>query len=350
VKEEKFVAYVGTYTHEMSVGIHIYDVDQEHAKLTERKVVPINNPSDLVVTNDHKFLYSIADEGVESFKILSDGDLEPINQKWIGGMRGCYVEVDKEKRFLFVAGHHDGRVSMMKLEADGSIGEISDGIFHQGMGRSKGMHGVVPHVDCVKLTPDEKFLCAVDSGLDQTKIYRVDYEFGKLRLVDIIRGQMESAPRMIRFSRNGKFAYILYEMENIIEAYRYSVVDDEPVFELIQTVPTIYEADNNMSASSGLEVSKSGKYLFCSVSGLNSVTCFAIDQKTGELAKEFYTNVDSDYPKMLAIYPDETHYLTLNNTSNDIVSYKINFEDHYSLQTGGPVQIYKPNCIYIMKL
>ena len=74
--EEKYVAYVGTYTHENSVGIHIYDVDVPNGYMKERKVVPINNPSDLVVSKNRKFLYSIADEGVEAFKILKDGDLE----------------------------------------------------------------------------------------------------------------------------------------------------------------------------------------------------------------------------------------------------------------------------------
>lgn len=73
--QEKYVAYVGTYTHENSVGIHIYDVDVTKGYMTERKVVPINNPSDLVVSKNRKFLYSIADEGVEAFKILKDGDL-----------------------------------------------------------------------------------------------------------------------------------------------------------------------------------------------------------------------------------------------------------------------------------
>ncbi len=66
---------MGTYTHENSVGIHIYDVDVTKGYMTERKVVPINNPSDLVVSRNRKFLYSIADEGVEAFKILKDGDL-----------------------------------------------------------------------------------------------------------------------------------------------------------------------------------------------------------------------------------------------------------------------------------
>lgn len=59
MKQEKYVAYVGTYTHENSVGIHIYDVDVEQGRLVERKVVPINNPSDLVVSKDHQFLYPL---------------------------------------------------------------------------------------------------------------------------------------------------------------------------------------------------------------------------------------------------------------------------------------------------
>ena len=134
MSKDRYVAYVGTYTHENSVGIHIYDLDVDNAAMKERKVVPINNPSDLVVSKDKRFLYSIADEGVEAFKILPDGDLESMNSTGIGGMRGCYVEVDDENRYLFVGGHHDGRVSMLHINEDGSLGSIADGIFHKGMG------------------------------------------------------------------------------------------------------------------------------------------------------------------------------------------------------------------------
>lgn len=350
MKQEKYVAYVGTYTHENSVGIHIYDVDVEEGKLKERKVVPINNPSDVVVSKNRKYLYSIADEGVESFAIEEDGDLTPINKQWIGGMRGCYVEVDDENRYLFVGGHHDGRVSMMKLKEDGSIGDIADGVFHKGMGRSIAQRNFIPHVDCVKLTPDQKFLCAVDNGLDQVKIYRVDYEYGKLKLIDIIRGPIESAPRMIRFSRDGKHAYILYELMNVIEVYNYSIVDDMPMFEKIQTISTMTDKDDDVCAASGMEISKSGKYLMCSNAGVNSVVCYEIDPATGMLNQVFATRVNSDYPKVLAICPDEKHYLTLNNNSNDIFSYEINFEKGYSLQTGAGVKVDKPNCIYMLKL
>ena len=56
--EEKYVVYVGTYTHENSVGIHLYDLDAKSGEMKERKVVPINNPSDLLVSKDGRFLYA----------------------------------------------------------------------------------------------------------------------------------------------------------------------------------------------------------------------------------------------------------------------------------------------------
>ena len=265
-------------------------------------------------------------------------------------MRGCYVEVDDENRYLFVGGHHDGRVSMLHINEDGSLGSIADGIFHKGMGRSIAQRNFIPHVDCVKLTPDQKFLCAVDNGLDHVKVYRVDYTKGKLKPVYIIRGQMESAPRMIRFSRNGNFAYILYELSNVVEVYKYYVENDLPVFERIQTITTMAAVDDDICAASGMEVSPSGKYLYCSNSGTNSVVCYEIDQETGFLTIIFNTRVNSDYPKVLAVLPDEEHYVTLNNNSNEIMIYKAHYDKKYSLWKGKPIKIDKPNCIYITKL
>ena len=350
MKQQKYVAYVGTYTQENSVGIHIYDVDVENVTFKERKVVPINNPSDIVVTRDKKNLYSIADEGVEAFKILPDGDLEPINTAGIGGIRGCFVDVDDEKRFLFVGGHHDGRVTMMRLRDDGGIDGIAQGIFHKGMGRSIAQRNFIPHVDCVKLTPDQKFLCAVDNGLDHVKVYRIDYKEGKLKLVHVIRGRLESAPRQMRFSRNGKFAYILYELSNEVEVYKYSVVDDLPVFEKIQTVSTMSAIDDDVCAASGLEQSRSGKYLYCSNAGTNSVVCYEINQETGMLTTKFNTRVNSDYPKLLSGFPDENYFVVLNNNSNEIMFYQAYYEKGYALWKGKPIPVDKPNCIYITTL
>lgn len=348
--KEKYVAYVGTYTHENSVGIHLYDLDAASGIIKERKVIEINNPSDLLVSKDGRFLYSIADEGVEAFRILTDGDLEPINEQWIGGMRGCYVEADRENRYLFVGGHHDGRVTMMTINEDGSIGGIADGIFHKGMGRSIAERNSKPHVDCVKLTPDEKFLCAVDNGLDHVKIYRVDYEHGKLNLESILRCPLESAPHMIRFSRDGRFAYVLYELLNQVEVFSYQIVNDRPYFEKVQKITTMGPKDDDACAASGMEISRDGEYLFCSNAGTNSVVIYKIDKETGMLTTMCNTKISGDYPKMLGICPDRQHFLSLNNETNTITMFKVNYDAKYILMECKPIPIDSPNCIYIHKL
>ena len=350
MNKDRYVAYVGTYTHGTSVGIHIYDMDVEEGKLKERKVVPINNPSDLIVSPNGKFLYSIADEGVAAFRVLEDGDLEPMNEKWIGGMRGCYVTVDKENRYLFVGGYHDGRVTMMKLNEDGSIGEISDGIFHTGIGRSIAEHNYRPHVNCVELTPWEKFLCAVDGGLDHVKIYKVDYEKGKLKIADILREPIDSSPRMIRFSKDGTHAFVLCEETNEVNAYRYQCTPEGPVFEKVQSVPTVNAKEKQNCAASGMEISENGKYLFCSNAGANSVIIFEINPESAELTEVCESKISGDYPKTLAIFPDGRHFVSLNHDTNQITTFRVNYDKKCFLMMGKPISIDQPNCIHIHNL
>lgn len=351
MSKEKYVAYVGTYTHGNSVGIHIYDVDVEKGVLTEKKVIPINNPSHLTVSSNGKFLYSIADEGVASFEILADGDLKPINEKWIGGMRGCYVEVDEMNRYLFVGGYHDGRVTMMALNEDGSIGAIADGIFHTGIGRSIAERTYQPHVNCVKLTPlKQNYLCAVDSGLDQVKVYQIDYPRGKMKIADILREQLNSAPRMVRFSKTGDYAYLLCEGTNAINVYRYSCTGEGPLFEAIQCVPTVDEGESMNCQASGIEISQDGKYLFCSNAGANSVVIYKVDPESGRLEMLCDSKISGDYPKTLAIFPDNKHFVSLNHDTNEIMSFTVDYQKKCFLMSAKPISIDKPNCIYIHKL
>ena len=134
MEKERYVAYVGTYTHGSSIGIHLYDVDVEEGTLTERKVVPVNNSSYVVKSKNGKYLYSIADEGVAVFAIKPDGDLEYINKVDIDGMRGCYLSVDDSGKYLFVGGYHDGKITAVHTHRDGRLGSVFDGVFHKGIG------------------------------------------------------------------------------------------------------------------------------------------------------------------------------------------------------------------------
>lgn len=349
-KTKKYVAYVGTYTHANSVGIHVYDIDSKKGILTERSVAPINNPSFLTFSHDGKFLYSIADEGVAAFKIDENGDLEKINQQWIGGMRGDYVEVDSKNKFLFVGGYHDGRITMMKLNSDGSIGDISCGIFQSGIPISASEKRLDhPKVTCVKLTPDEKYILAADLGLHMVKVYRIDYDLGKLELEDIIRCAMDSGPRSLRFSKDGKFLYVLTELVNAIEIYKYSGANDETLFEPVEICPTIKE-DFPAAGSTSFDFTADDKYVLVTVDALNTVTCFERNKDDGKLTYLFETTVSGDYPKSIGILPGNEYYVVLNHDTNEIRTFKVLPENECALMVNKPVKVSTPNCIRIVEI
>lgn len=345
---DKYVAYVGTYTHGSSIGIHLYDVDVEAGTLSERKVVPVNNSSHVCRSLNGKYLYSIADEGVAVFTIdEKDGDLKMINQVGIDGMRGCYLSVDQTGRYLFVAGYHDGKVTVVHTHQDGRLGSVMDGIFHKGLG-SVAERNFRPHVNCVVPTPDNRYLCAVDNGIDQVKIYKINQMKNKLQLVDILRCELESGPRKLKFSRDGKFAYLLYELTNEVDVYVYREGKNAPSFEKIQTVSTTSDnVDRVHDAASGMCISNDGKHLFTSTAGDNTVAMFTIDPKTGMLTKEFALPISGNYPKDIAIFPDDKHIAVANHESNSITTFAIDYEKKLLIQKGKPMKVETPNCIFI---
>ena len=49
---EKYVAYVGSYTHDSSKGITILDVDNEAGHMSYREEVIVNNSSYLIVSHN----------------------------------------------------------------------------------------------------------------------------------------------------------------------------------------------------------------------------------------------------------------------------------------------------------
>ena len=344
---DKYVAYVGTYTHGSSIGIHLYDLDVEEGTLTERKVVKVNNSSHICRSLNGKYLYSIADEGVEVFKVEPDGDLTPINKVGIDGMRGCYLSVDQTGKYLFVGGYHDGKVTVVHTHRDGRLGSVMDGVFHKGLG-SVAERNFRPHVNCVVPTPENKFICAVDNGIDQVKIYRIT-PHNKLSLVDILRCARESGPRLLLFSRDGRFAYLLYELSNTVDVFAYSC-GKTPVFEKLQTVSTTSDnVDQKHDAASGMCFSPDGNYLFTSTAGDNTVAMFRIDPETGMLTKEFALPISGEYPKDIAMFPDGKHIAVVNHESNSITTFTVDYEKKILVMKGKPMKVETPNCILITR-
>jgi len=340
--KEGYVAYVGTYTNGTSKGIHIYDVDVKEGLLHLRRVVPVNNSSYLTTSRNGKYLYTIADEGVEAFFIKPNGDLEPMNAVDIDGMRGCHLSTSLDGKYLFIAGYHDGRVSVVHTHRDGHLGRLLDGVFHRGQGAIN-ERSFRPHVCCVRPTPDNKYICAVDDALDQIIIYKMNPVSEKLQQIDILRMGREAGPRSIHFSKDGRFAYVLCQISNTVRVYTYRDEDGQPAFEQIQEELTLSNERDPHDAASALRLSYDGNYLFCSTAGDDSVGCFAIDRKSGRLTKLFALPISGDYPKDIALFPDQKHLAVVNNGSGTITTFTVDYENKLLTMKGRPQKLDTPN-------
>lgn len=352
---DKYVAYVSTYTmgtltnEQKSYGIKIYDVDLKNGRFTPKDQVEITNSSYVTISHNKKYLYSITDMGVEAYRIEKDGTLSNLGKASINGMRGCYLSTDYEDKFLFTAGYHDGKITALRLNDDGSIREITDEIFCKGLG-SVAERNFRPHVSCVKMTRDNKYLCAADLGMDHVNVYRLDHTTGRLKLMDILRSDLESAPRHIKFSQDGRFVYIVHELKNYIDVYTYREEKGMPEFEKIQTISTVNDYHASNSSASALNISEDFHYMVTSNAGDNTATIYKIDKKTGLLEKLLCLPISGDYPKDAVLFPDNRHLVSLNHESNTMTFFETDLKKGLLMMNTKEIEVDAPNCIIFHKL
>lgn len=346
---EKYVAYVSTYTSGDNHGIRIYDVDMTNGRFIEKDKVEITNSSYICISHNRKFLYSITDFGLEAYKILPEGSLEMINYAPINGMRGCYVSCDYTDSYLFVAGYHDGKLTVLKILEDGGVGSITDEIFHKGMG-SVAERSFRPHITCARMTHDNKYLLVADQGMDHVNVYSIQRERGKLKLADVIRSELDSAPRHIKISKDGKFIYIVHEWKCFIDVYKYEDKEGVPYFEKIQSVSTMRKNSTQGTVASALSFSTDYNYLISSNAGDNSVVVYDVNKESGMLKTNFCLPISGSYPKDAELFPGNQFLVSLNHESNTMTFFKTDLKKGIIMMNGKPVKIQQPNCIIFHKV
>ncbi len=347
----KYMAYVGSYSYNgQAKGITVYDVDVENGYFKYRCEMEVDNASYLTVSHDGRTLYSIADEGVVSFRILPNGGLARLNRASIKGMRGCHLATDEEDKFIFVSGYHDGKETTLRLNPDGSVGEIADKVFHKGLG-SVAERNFRPHISCTRRTPDGKFLMVADLGIDQVKIYRFDGDKGTMTLVDALRCELESAPRQFIFSQDGKYFYLMYQLKNTIDVFSYETGERVPVIERVQTVYSTGDAPaGQLTAACAIRMSPDDRYLYCSNAGDNSVSIYRRDLETGLLTLICCLPISGDYPKDIAVFPDQKHLASINHASGTISFFSVDYENGLLMMNHRSIEVNEPNCCVITKI
>jgi 6-phosphogluconolactonase len=352
-QDRKFVLYVGTYTTSgKSEGIYGYHMDGTGA-LTRFTSIMSVNPSFLTIDRSNRFLYAVNEVGdflekpggaVSSFAIdPATGKLRLLNEQATHGADPCYLSVDSRKRTLLVANYTGGNVSVFPLRSDGTLGMVAEVKQHEGSGPKEQQKG--PHAHCIIFDRAERHAFAADLGIDKVMIYRFDRATGKLTPANQPFAELKAGagPRHLSFHPTGKFLYVISELDSTMTAFKYN--EQEGTLMLIDTVSTLPGDFTETSFCADVHVSPSGKFLYGSNRGHNSIVVFSIDQNTGKLTLVEHTSTEGNWPRNFTIDPSGGFLLVANQRSNNVVVFSIDPGTGRLKPTGVNEAIPSPVCL-----
>ena len=356
---DHLLVFVGTYNTEGAKsdnGIYIYRLEMSTGALKPVGAAKGVNPSYLALDATQQYLYAVNETmqlegqsggGVSAFT-LDPRTAQPtlLNQQASQGGLPCYISVDQLRRYAFVVNYAQGNVLMLPILNDGRLGPASDMIQHHGSSVNPQRQGK-PYAHSVVLDPTQRYALVADLGIDKEIIYEIDYAHGKLIPRAEVKTHPGGGPRHLIFHPNARYAYLIQEVDSTISAYAYHA--EKGTLEELQTVPALPAGFKGHNTSADIHVSPSGKFLYGSNRGHDSIVIYAIDESSGRLTYVGHEGSGGETPRNFAIDPTGAYMLVANQDSSNIVTYRIDPSTGKLQPTGQVTQVNMPVCVKIVE-
>ena len=320
----KYIAYVGSQTDkDGKSAIYILEADAETGDF--RVLGTVNdgdNPTYMALTRDCSRLYTVTGRpgfggkghngGLAAYRVEGDR-LLPINCVPTGHTVPCHISLSPDEKALVWAEYSHATTGCAELAADGSISGVRQMVQHTGDGPNKPRQDKA-HAHCAIVTPDSRYMLAVDLGIDQVKAYDFANRASGLKEcpdVTINTVPPGAGPRHVIFQKNGRIMYVIFELHNLVASYRYTGTG----FEYIETRTLIADpALNRDCKASAVKLSEDGRQLFCSnrdckMLARDSITVFNTDPETGRMEFLAETPVHGKFPRDFEFMPGERFLL-----------------------------------------
>lgn len=350
-----YMVYVGTYTVRESKGIYAYRF--KSGELTPvgagGLVAETPNPSFLAVDPSHHFLYAVNESVpgqtngmVSTFSMdRKTGALTFLNQLPSGGAGPCFVSVDHTGKYVLVANYDSGSVSVFPVLAGGRLGAASAFVQHSGHSinpqRQEG-----PHAHEILPSPDNRFALAADLGLDQLLVYYFNAATGSLTPNNPPYASVEpgSGPRHFVFDRTGKFVYLVSEIHSTVTVFSYNPANGS--LQELQTVSALTKKSNPENTTAAeIALGASGRYLYTSNRGDDTITVFAIDPVKHTLTPIQHAPTLGKTPRGFGIDPTGTYLLAANQDTDNIFVFHIDPKSGELTPTGKVLEVPSPVCV-----
>jgi 6-phosphogluconolactonase len=346
--------FIGTYSGAKSQGIYVSRFDSEKGDLSSPELAAeMKNPSFLALSPNGKFLYAVGEMenfggkpsgSVAAFRIrVASGKLELLNEQSSEGSGPCHLALDSGGKCVLAANYGSGSICALPVNPDGSLGPARSTIQHQGSSVDASGRQTGPHAHHITPDLDDRFVLACDLGLDKVLVYRFDPAKASLVAndppsVSIAPG---AGPRHLAFHSNGKFVYVINELNPTMTVCSYDSA--KGLLNTLQTISTLPEGYTNQSFCAEVQVHRSGKFLYGSNRGHDSLAIFAIDSKSGRLTSVGHQSVGKT-PRHFALDPSGKWLLAENQNTHSIVVFKIDTSTGKLQETGKSIEVGSPVC------
>jgi 6-phosphogluconolactonase len=349
-----YLAYIGTYTQKNSKGIYVFRFNATTGKLTPIGLAAEStSPSYLAIHPNHRFLYAAIEVGelggqktgaVSAYSIdRKTGKLTFLNQVSSHGTGPCHVTVDKTGKNVFVANYDGGSIAVLPLDADGKLREASAAIQHHGSSVNKERQEA-PHAHCINTSPDNHFTLVADLGLDEILIYRFDPAKGLLSPNDPPFGKTPAGagPRHFVFHPNGRFLYAINEIQCTASTFEYDAKRGAlRLKDTISTLPDGYKVTNDDSTAE-IRVHPSGKFVYGSNRGHDSIAVFRVDAAEGTLKPVERVSTQGKTPRGFELDPTGGYLIAANQDSDSLVVFQIDQKTGQLTPTGQKLEAFAP--------
>ena len=347
--------YVGTYTKGTeSEGIYRFSLNLETGRAGEvEAAAEIQDPSFLAVHPNQRYLYAVSETAyfkgkktgsVSAFAVEKEsGKLILLNQQSSGGAGPCQLIVDSAGKNVLLANYTTGSIEVLPILSEGCLGEPSCLIQHKDP--ELGVEQKTAHFHSVNLDSTESYAFVADLGLDRVFFYRFDAAKGLLtpnEPASLFIGQ-KAGPRHFAWHPSGRFGYIINELNSTITLVTLDAV--KGVLNIKQTLSSLPAGFKENNYCAEVQVHPSGKFLYGSNRGHDSIAIFAIEAETGLLTALGYEATQGKYPRNFSIDPTGKYLLAANQNSDNIVIFKIDKNTGLLKATGQKVEVLSPVCI-----
>ncbi|HMI54653.1 MAG TPA: lactonase family protein [Gemmatimonadaceae bacterium] len=348
--------YVGTYTEGgRSDGIYLVRMDPRSGKL--RRVGSVNagaNPSFLAIHPNGRVLYAVnelekyngrATGAVSSFAIASDtGALTRRNVQPSEGGAPCFVSVDRSGRVVLVANYVGGNVALLPIQADGSLAPATKVVQHTGRGPN-GERQSAPHAHCIVADPSNRFALAADLGVDRVFVYRLDLDGKSLRHIESGDAVMRSGagPRHIAFHPTLPLVFVANELDSTVATLRFD--RERGTLSPLDIRSTVSAGWTGTNYPADIHVASSGRTLYVSNRGHNSIAVFSVAKSTGALTLDQVVSTEGDWPRNFTLDPTGRWLLVANQRSGSIVVFRCDQKSGRLTPTRERIALPSPVCL-----